>query len=357
MNYFKLGCNFDEKLITGIKELNEEFPSDIISEVYGSDRDHHQLTARPWFRLQDIDKKKFEKYVKSLLDLNVWFNYTANSTLPYITKEALYDNKNQIQDFVKFLSSIGVKRITIANPLLLEIIREVSDIEIEISTCMHIDAVSQIKYYHETYNVNKVCCNILKNRNFKFLSQAAKYCNDNGVIFEVMLNEFCGVGGNGYATHCVYRDSCYNYHASNTSKEDALLFDNYPMNRCMCARDSDLENWLRMRFVRPEDLDVYNKFGVNHFKISGRTGATDYLLSVARDYMSHSHEGNLISLWKPLESIYDESFTGSKLFIDNKKLDGFIDHWANNLNFNCDNEICGETCTYCHDFYSKVIGG
>lgn len=355
MNQFKLGCNFDPALIPGIAELNKKYPNCKVVEVYGSDKAHHALAARPKFRLQDISRDDFAKYVKDLADIGVAFNYTMNSTLPYVTKAELYDNRQNITNFVKFLEDCGVKRITVANPLLIEIIRSVSNIELEISTCLHIDTVTQIKYYHDTYGINKFCANILKNRDFKFLKAAAEYCNSEGLILELMVNEFCGVGGVNYATHCVYRDSCYNYHASNCSVDDALLFDNYPMNRCMSARDSDLENWLRMRFIRPEDLKVYNEFNINHFKISGRTGTTEYLLWVCERYMSEKHDGNLVELWKPLESIYDLNFDSKNVkFIDNSKLDGFIDHWSKNLNFRCDDELCGTTCTYCHDFYEKV---
>ncbi len=98
----------------------------------------------------------------------------------------------------------------------------------------------------------------------------------------------------------------------------------------MGSRNGNQEGWLRSRWIRPEDLHYYNDIGIDYFKLSGRTGTTSYLTSIMEDYMRGSHEGSLLTLWKPLETIYngkDESKQELQDFIDNKKLDGFLDHW------------------------------
>lgn len=359
MKQFKIGCNFDEDLIKISDDLNKEYEGKSkIVEMYGSDRNHGVLAGRPNWRLQDISLDFLESYVKKCLDKDITFNYTMNSIFPYMRKSDLYDHKKEIQDFVKHLESIGVYRITVASPILALIIREVSNIELELSTIAHVDTVTQLKYYHETFGINKICGSILKNRNKEFLKKAAGYCKENGVIYELMVNEMCGVGGEGYATHCAYRDSCYICHAMTVTKEENLLFDNYPMKFCMGSRNGNEESWLKMRWVRPEDLHYYEDLGLNHFKLTGRTGSTEYLAKVAKAYMSESYEGNLIGLWKPLETIYNgksEKEESLQDCIDNKKLDGFLDHWFDGKGFECENELCGTTCNYCRDFYIKKL--
>ena len=357
MNQFKLGTNFDLGLLDGIKTLNEKYENKIV-EVYGSDRAHAFLAARPDFRLPEIEQNELIKYVSKANKINVAFNYTMNTIFPG-SKDFLEQHLKEIENWIKFLENIGVYRITVANPLLLEIIRNVSkNIKLEISTIAHIDAVTQLKYYNLHYNVDKFCGNLIKNRSFKFLKSAGDWCKRNDCTYEVMVNEFCGVGGSDFATHCLYRDSCYLFHSTNKTKEDALKFNNFPMEYCMSSRKTDPCNWLRMRFVRPEDLKIYNQFGINHFKITGRTGSTEYLLKVAEGYMSETWNENLLALWKPLETIQSEEsevkFAHSEN-IPNSKLNGFISHWTNDLNFDCANEICGETCRYCHDFFDQNI--
>lgn len=358
MNYFKVGVNFDPDLIPLFVELNEKYEGTAkIVEVYGSDRAHAQLAARPDFRLPDVTTSEMIHYVAILNEAGIKFNYTMNSMFPYGSKQELLKHKQEVVDFIHFLEGIGVYRVTVANPIMLEIIRNdaQSDIEIELSTCAHIDTVTQIKYFKDKYRVGKICNGLLKNRDFGFIDAAAKYCNNNGIIYELMANEFCGVGGENYATHCVYRDSCYMCHASNHTLEDANSYNEYPMRLCSFSRNQTPSNWLKLRWIRPEDLLIYNAFGVNYFKITGRTGSTEYIRKTIESYMSGVYKGNLLGLWKPLESIKGESEFDASYNIPNEKLEGFIKHWTSG--YVCDNEVCGETCNYCEQFYKTHCKG
>ena len=366
INQFKVGCNFDMELIDKAVELNEKYSGKaVVKEWFGSDAAHADVAARPPWRLQDISMEYLEKFVKKSLEHGIVFNYTMNSISPYNTKPDLLAHKKDIQDFAKQLESIGVYRITFANPMIAMMIREVSNIELEASCILHIDAVTQMKYLHETLGVNKFCNSILKNRSKVFLKNAAQYCNDNGLILELLGNEFCynngkSADGTNYAAPCIYRDSCYICHATCKTKEDSMCFNNYPMQFCMGSRNGNEEGWLRSRWIRPEDLHYYNDIGINYFKVSGRTGKTSYIASVMEAYMKGSWEGNSLGLWKPLETIASgESELDHKFqdFIDNKKLDGFLDHWFKpEGGFECNDQLCGTTCTYCHDFYQKMNG-
>lgn len=358
MNHFKVGTNFDFELIKLFDSLNQKYDGTaIISEVYGSDRAHAALAARPDFRLPDIDFDNIKRYVTDLHEVGIGFNYTMNSIFPYGSKKSFSDHKYEIMEYIGKLQRIGIERITIANPIMLELIRNEMhcDIPIEISTIMHIDTVTQIKYLFEKYGVTKFCGNVLKNRDFNFIKSANAYCKQHGLIYELMANEFCGVGGGNYATHCVYRDSCYICHATNKTLDDANSFGEYPMKTCSFSRNEDDANWLKVRWIRPEDLPAYNEIGSHHFKITGRTGSTEYIKRTIESYMSMYFDGNLLNLWKPLESIKGEPEFDAHIDINNRDLHGFIDHWKSGKT--CDNEVCGETCTYCDTYLRGVING
>lgn len=368
INEFKVGCNFDSELIDRAAELNEKYAGKaVIKEWFGSDAAHADVAARPAWRLQDISMDDLAKFVQRSRDKGILFNYTMNSISPYNGKAEMVAHKKEIQDLVKQLENIGVYRITFANPMLAMFIREVSNIELEASCILHIDAVTQMKYLHETLGVNKFCNSILKNRSKTFLTNAAKYCNDNGLILELLANEFCynngkSPDGTNYAAPCIYRDSCYVCHATCKTKEDSMCYNNYPMQFCMGSRNGNEEGWLRSRWIRPEDLHYYNDIGINYFKVSGRTGTTEAIVENMNYYMSGSYEGNLLGLWKPLQSIFngktEKEVNGQLIdFIDNKKLNGFLDHWFKpEGGFECNDQLCGTTCDYCHDFYQKMNG-
>ena len=359
INLFKVGCNFSDQFLESVDTLNKkhEDKSKVV-ELFGSTAKHSQFAARPTWRLPDVSDKEFQSYVKRADELGLKFNYTMNSIIPYGSKQDLVKHKKQIQDFARWLQAIGVYRITIANPIMALIIREVSEIELELSCIAHLDTVTQLKYWHEELGVRKFCGSLLKNRNKHFLQMCAKYCNDHGLIYELLANQFCGVGGDDYATHCIYRDSCYICHATCKTKEDSELYNNYPMKYCMSSRNQNNESWIKMRVIRPEDLHYYNQIGLNYFKVTGRTGSLDYIKMVLEAYMSQSFTGNFLALWKPLQTIYNnQSQLDHKFseYIQNKKLDGFLDHWFKGDGFACEDQLCGRSCNYCKDFYDAHL--
>ncbi len=356
-----IGCNFDERLIDGICSINSSSTDSIIDELYGSIRRHSNLTARPAFRLPDISNQDFEEYVRRCSDVGLKFNYTLNA--PYVgSKRDLYNSKGSISELVKYLDDVGVSSVTVSNPIVANIVREISEhIGLEVSTIAHLESVTQIKAWNDRYGIDKVCGNLIKNRDIPFLRSVIRFCNTADIALNLIVNEFCGLGGvntqETYYSHCIYRDSCFLFHSENLNESDDKLLGFYPMKYCIGSRVYPTY-WLKAPFIRPEDIDkYYNNLGVDHYKITGRTGGTDYLLTIGEAYVQRSWEGNLLSLWKPLETIYsgdDELQHHHRWYFDNKKLNGYIDHWFDN-DMNCANEECGDTCRYCDEFYESYL--
>lgn len=359
-NHLKIGSNFDFQMIDRIREINDIHTNSIIDEVYGSRKESAKLTARPAFRLPDIDRKSFCDYVKRLNAIGVSFNYTLNSSF-LGGKEEIKKNESAILEYIKFLSCSGVGVITVTLPLMAEYIRTVDkNIRIEISTISHIDTVTQVALWKERYGISKVCGNLYKNREIKFLKGLATYCNKNNIVLTLIVNEFCGNGldaGSG-VTNCIYRDHCYGLHSIGYDIDENIYCD-YPMGRCIQSR-SKATDWIKMNFIRPEDLRLYNRIGINHFKITGRTGSTNYIFKVVKAYADEYFCGNVLELWKHLETISgleDDSKYTPNYHINNRDLDSFLNYWFENEQHICANEECGVSCTYCDSFYSKYIAG
>lgn len=363
MHYFKIGTNFDPEVIDKVKELNGRYRgASCVSEFYGSMRTDSMLAARPAFRLPKIGDNDFREFVKKAHEIGVKVNYTLNSIAPYGSKHVFVKAANVVFNCLEFLIRSDVDLVTISSPMLLEYIKQQYGddfpIDIEISTIAHIDTLTQIKYYHDQYSVKKICGNLLKNRDFNFTRKAHDLCEKLCMQYELMVNEFCGVGTKDYATHCIYRDSCYICHATNTQYAHTQSLNGYPMNFCTAGRNANPANWLRSNFIRPEDLEDYVQYtGVNRFKITGRTGSSDYQMRTLEAYMSRSFDGDLLELWKPLETIKQENDSDSVDYkiIPNKKLDGFIQPFIHGRV--CANEVCGTTCDYCQHFYNKAMEG
>lgn len=361
MNSFKLGCNFSNELPEIIRHLNSEYPQNRIVELYGSRGESHYYAARPEYRLHHIDKCLFARYIDELRKIGVAFNYTLNSSF-IGGKETILSQESDIKDYISFLICAGVQTITVTIPYMAEIVRSVSrDVGLEVSTIAHIDSVTQAKIWLEKYAINKICISLNKNRDITFLSRMADYCASNGIIVTLLANEFCGNGlflkGINSTTGCIYRDHCYQLHSIGYD-EECIIGNNYPMGNCIQSRNHII-SWLKLNFIRPEDLKLYNSIGINHFKITGRTGGIAYIERIARAYMAEDYTGNLLDLWKHLETIKTRDELGyiPKHYINNKKLDGFLNYWFENRSHICANEVCGETCRYCDSFYNLFLFG
>ena len=142
LNEFKLGTNFDLKILEEIIKLNEEFKDKNVkvTEMYGSDRKHSALAARPGFRLPDVSFNDIKVYVKKAKEAGINFNYTMNSIIPYGSKQELVKHAPEIINFALKLEEIGVARVTVANPMLLELFKgKFKTMKIECSTIMHVD--------------------------------------------------------------------------------------------------------------------------------------------------------------------------------------------------------------------------
>jgi collagenase-like PrtC family protease len=364
-NNYNCGYNFDINLVDTFKKLHDKYPNHRITTAYGSIAQHAEFSARPDFRLPDISEKELEQHIIALLDEGIGMNYTMNNIMVPPKKDWM-EFQPKLVSLVHRLGDWGVSRITVSNSAMLNLIARYCpdvDIKIEISTIAHVDAVMQLGAYKAVDSrIDRVCGNIAKNREFKFLKAAAKEAKRLGMTYEVMINEFCSTAGKTldgevYATHCIHRDECYAEHGTNKTKKDALAFSNYPMSKCMSGRASSGADWLRSMFVLPQHQHYYNDVGINNFKITGRTATTPYIEAVCEYYMAERFDGNLMHLWKPLETIYTgvaEADHKYKFDIPTAAMDNFLEPWISDKNFSCNNTTCME-CKHCDNWYAMMM--
>jgi collagenase-like PrtC family protease len=290
-NYFMVGNNFDEKLIDEVININKQSTNFNVKEMYGSTTSTFpQYTARPLYRLPDKTLIQTMEIKKTLEEHDILFNLTMNG--PNIDK-----TKFDAHGFIKFLDDWKIKRITVTSTLLLEVLQQSDlDIGIELSTIYHINSLYQMETLLQRYpKIKKVCMNLQRNRDMKFLKEFNKVFGAY-IDVEVMVNEFC-------LYHCPNRNACYMNHQNVKTVEESKMFSNYPMRDCIYARATDFAEWLKTRFILPEWLKYYNDIGINHFKITGRTSSTDFILKVLKIYLGAHLQYRFGELWYHLENI------------------------------------------------------
>jgi collagenase-like PrtC family protease len=363
---FNIGCNFDTNLPDELASLNQQFhhTGNRISSVYGSDQAHAWCSARPDFRLPELTEQELAMHVAEYRRHGIDFNYTFN-TPTFGSKAKFIERQHDITEWVLALWEMGVARLIIADPMLLDFIsRKIPEVtmKLELSTIMHVDTPMQLIAYKQLDSrIDRVVGNILYNRDFRKLKAFNRVCERYGMSYELMTNEFCSTisteDGVVNLAHCIYRDSCYACHASNTTKKEALAERNYPMGKCMSGRAKSAADWLRSNFILPQHLRHYNEIGITNFKITGRTAKTPYLLEMAQCHLAERFDGNLLQLWKPLETIYSEKDELSghkhKFNVPADKMGDFLNPWVNGQ-VDCTTDLCSD-CRYCDMYYENVL--
>lgn len=364
MNKINTGYNFDLGLIDAFQDLNNKYP-DQITGVYGSIRAHAWTSARPDFRLPEVSIEELADHVRMLGNIGIEFNYTLNS--PYLGSKVEYAKReDELADIITLLSQIGVARIIIANPIVLETMRRKLPnlpIKIELSTILHVDTPMQLVAFKQIdERIDKVVGNILYNRDFNKLEAFARTCEMLDMEYEVMVNEFCSIASKRSEVpnfaHCIHRDSCYNCHAKNVAVEDAKLINNYPMGKCMSGRAHHAADWLRSPFILPQHMHYYNNVGIDNFKVTGRTAKTPYIKYIVESYLKQQYNDNLMKLWKPLETIYSDKDELSehkfKFDIPTEHMDDFLAPWVAR-ELDCNMQLCSD-CQYCDRFAVENLG-
>lgn len=341
---FMVGSNWDPELLGGLSEMNTQF-SDTgrVVELFGSLSNLNPFgTARPAFRIQEGTEESMRSFAARAKQYGIWLNYTANVSM--IDPRVMNARRDEIRTFLALLTELGFRRITIAHPLVGEIVAQNSDLPVELSTILQVRDIRQLRLLKERIpTVDKICLDVFKNRDFPWLDDFRGECDRLGITPELLVNEFC-------IHNCIDRNSCYDIHSLNMTKEETALFARYPMGRCIRLRYSNPVEWIRARFVLPQDLALYQRHGYNHFKISGRTHPTPYILRATRAYMAGFFTGNMLDLWGQLESIYSEKFHAKKTIVVSRDglVPDFLGPWERNELKTDDDEIA-----YCE----KVLDG
>jgi collagenase-like PrtC family protease len=134
---------------------------------------------------------------------------------------------------------------------------------------------------------------------------------------------------------------------------------------------------IKSRWIRPEDVSDYEAIGIDCLKLIERFRGTESLVQIVNAYERKSYEGNLVELLslpqhgaflspnlevlqrtdliepeKMAETmeVLREPFPG-KVFIDNSKLNGFLNYFNKT---DCLHTDCNR-CNYCEQMASQAI--
>jgi len=294
-----------------------------------------------------------EEYIEQAHAAGLKFDYLLNA--PSMGNMEWDENTHQeLLMHLNWISSIGADSVTVTIPYLIELIkRQFPQLKIRVSTIAHVNSVARAKLF-ESLGADSITLDINVNRDFTLLKAIR-----NAVSCEltILTNNLC-------LYQCPYE--YYHHdglgHASQNYNPLGGYYVDYCVLRCTLDRLCDICQIIKCRWVRPEDIHVYEEIGMDVFKISGRSMPVERILRAAAAYSSRHYQGNLydiLNVITPKIGFISSALPGvqsnvikplPKFYIDNQALEGFMDFFRKQ---NC---LSGcSHCDYCQRIANKVI--
>ena len=339
MRYYSVPADFKKETIDSYERLNNTYERSKVIETYGN------ITVDNLFGSGRLVRQMLKT---DIFDLCEYINYSAQKGIDYnYTFNATHIQNRQftaegIAEIKKFLARIydaGVRSITVTLPSLIELVRASNlDFKIKTSTLCQVNNANKALFF-KGMGVEKIVVEEAVNRNFLLLKSIREAF---GEKVEIIVNQICD-------QNCVYRMFHYNMISGDPVGTANQVGTDYFEHRCVLQQLKSADNLLKLCWVRPEDIKYYTDIGIHYFKLQGRhtfVRGGDPVRTV-KAYFDESFDGNLMDLLNMFAKL-----TGFSVYVDNKKLEGFIKPFTRIDNF-CNNNC--STCRYCPEFAQKCI--
>jgi collagenase-like PrtC family protease len=372
---FSVAACFEEGFLEGLSGLP-------VSELFGKLPSDPLGGGRASFMLSPLSARSLRKYIETAKKKGIGFNYLLNATC---MDNAEYTRKGQkaLRGALDFAESIGAGSVTISLPSVLPVIkRHNPSLKVRVGVYARVDSIAKAKFWEEMGADCITLESISVNRNFKLLTAIRKAVN---LELQLIANSnclmFCPLSGQ----HMVNLS-----HASQKGHKSGGFMIDWCALKCSYLKLREPVNYLRSEFIRPEDLGQYRILGYNNFKILERGAPAAAMLKRIRAYSGGSFEGNLLDLIQPYG--YKEkpaggikkaahfwkyffrpgdvklarlmkirglalkrgllgSPEGEPVYIDNKKLDGFLEGFRDK---DCRTTDC-LGCGHCERYMKKAM--
>lgn len=353
---FCVATTWDDRLIHGLKEIEDVSRKSKIYELFGSLPVSIAGSGREAVSVPAVSREKAASHIELAHSLGIGFNYLINASCMG-NKEFKETGHSELMEYLGWINEVGVDTVTVTIPLVMEIIKsQFPKIEINVSTVNHVRSISQIEYFKKL-GADRITLSYMSNRDFELLRRL-KSIHD--IDFEIMINESC-------LLDCPFRMYHYNLVSHGSQGEEGEAFLQYPFLNCTLMKLQNVAELIKAPWVRPEDFYRYENLGIQYFKLSGREKTTEWLLQCAKSYFSLRHNGNLldiIAMATPLASDLamlcgaktEVELGGVELYIDNNALINFFEFFdASTVNCESACGAGGQGCLYCYEIANAAI--
>lgn len=274
-------ANYDPELIPRlapypVTEIYGKFPSDLVGG------------GRPSYMGTPLGRSDLQHYVSTAREHGIAFNYLLNSSC-LGNREWTKRWQRKLMRFLDRLSRMGIGRLTVSTPFLLEAIKDRRpDFRVKVGIYAEIDTPARAKFWEELGADALTLASLTINRNFDRLRAIRRAVS---VPLQLIVNHIC-------MPNCPMQSYHQNGFAHASDGSGGMFID-YCLFGCSRRRLEDPSLFIRSPWIRPEDLAAYEDIGYDRFKLTERGIPSDELLKRVRAYSQKSFEGNLAELLLP----------------------------------------------------------
>jgi collagenase-like PrtC family protease len=316
-----------------------------VTSVYGKLPVDYLGGGHESIMLEDVGWEQLTDHVRYCRSLGLDFNYVMNSTCLGLRE---FDNRTRqhVFRFVDQLCEAGVSSVTVSNPNIVQMVkRNYASLRVKVSSCAYVKSVGEVKYW-EGLGADVIVLDPLQvNRDFNTHKGIARVAT---AELELIVNNNC-------FQYCpeIYNHQNFLSHSSSDSMAATVEHD-YSYNWCSRERLREPANYLIADWIRPEDLEHYERIGYHRFKITDRSTPVPFLRKRVAAYDKRRYDGNLLDLIQHFA--YRDTTSPAEYLaevnIDNRKLDGYLSIF---LRSECKAKDCGGACRYCFNYAAEAV--
>lgn len=358
---YSIAANWDLGLLERLKGTSVE-------SLYGQMWSDPLGGGRMAMFIPKVGKKEVTSFISDARKKGFSFNYLINATC-FDNLEFTKKGYQKITKHLEWISSTGTNMVTVTLPFLLEMIRkEFPHLKVCVSSFARVQNVHFARYWEEM-GADRIILPEAIGRDFQMLRLIRE-----SVDCELEL----------IANHCCLFQCPLDLHhrnmVSHGSQEDhpcGGFAPDYCKLACQRLKILQPAELIKARWIRPEDVPDYEAIGIDCLKLVERFRGTESLIQIVNAYEKKSYPGNLVELltlpqqgafltphleviqrtdliepekMEEVMAVLREPFP-EKVYIDNSKLNGFLDYFKKIDCFHMDCDRCG----YCESTASQAI--
>ncbi len=279
-----VAVNWDRALLDGLADIPE------VTSIYAKLPFDVVGGGRAGIVIPSVDWDFAAAYIDKAHQLGLSFCYLINA--PCLGNlEQTEQGKKQILSLVGQLVDMGVDSVSIANLAVVALVRRnFPQLAIRGSVLSWPTNLSRLKY-QESLGIDPIIIPYSEfNRDFNMLPKIRSGLSCDMQLF---VNVSCI-----YNCHYLAEHANSVGHASQVSQNSQRpnSFLDFYLWQCTRRRLLHPELMLMSRWIRPEDLHIYEAMGFDEFKIIDRSRSTAWLLRATKAYADRCYDGNLLDI-------------------------------------------------------------